>query len=122
VQQTGAPNDPQPNGQPSDRRRDDRLHGPFDGFRIGAIETPLRLYDLSEGGCFITSLHDQQTKVAFLLRIDLPYEGWITVKAETLYRRDNFGFAVRFLDVDEDASNRLERSLDQLRRRALHER
>jgi hypothetical protein len=105
----------------SDRRRDDRLHGPFDGFRVGSIETPLRLYDLSEGGCFITALHDQKMAVEFSLKIDLPYEGWIAVKAKTLYLRENFGFAVRFLDMDDETRGKLERSLEQLRTRAPHE-
>lgn len=106
----------------ADRRRDDRLHGPFDGLRAGSIETPLRIYDLSEGGCFITALHDQQMAVEFYLKIELPYEGWITVKAKTLYLRENFGFAVRFLEMGDEDAAKLERSLDQLRSRPAHER
>ena len=41
----------------------------------------------------------------------------ITVKAETLYRRDEFGFAVRFIDMSEAASASLERALQALEQR-----
>ena len=56
-----------------------------------------------------------------LLKIDLPYEGWISVVAETLHQRGEFGFAVRFVEIDADGSARLERALQALQRRALHE-
>ncbi len=109
--------------QPSDpdcRRKHRRVLGPFDGLRIAALETPVKLYDLSLGGCFINSMYQQRPGVALFLKIDLPYEGWITVKAETLYQRDEFGYAVRFVDVSDEASARLARSLQALAERAPH--
>jgi hypothetical protein len=93
------------------RRAHPRVAGPFDGRRVGALETPVQLFDLSLGGCFINSLHEQKIGIKLVLKIELPGEGWITVKAETLYRRDEFGFAVRFIDMSKDASVRLERAL-----------
>jgi hypothetical protein len=51
-----------------------------------------------------------------VLTIDLPYGAWITARAETLYRRSEFGVALRFIDMSEDASARLDwalRALDQ---------
>jgi hypothetical protein len=77
------------------RREHPRVAGSFDGRRVGVLEIPVQLSDLSRGGCFINSLHEQQAGIALVLKIDLPYEGWITVKAETLSRRNEFGFAVR---------------------------
>ncbi|MGH9143682.1 MAG: PilZ domain-containing protein [Vicinamibacterales bacterium] len=133
VHMPGVPGDvlgPADSGQPVDassseaagcRRKDKRIDGPFDGLRVGALETPVQLYDLSRGGCFINSMHQQQPGVKLLLRIDLPYEGWITINAETLYRRDEFGFAVRFVDINEDALARLDRSLEAMQQRAPHE-
>jgi hypothetical protein len=103
------------------RRRHKRIAGPFDGLRIGALETPVRLYDLSRGGCFINSMHQQQPGVKMLLKIHLPYEGWIDVTAETLYWRDEFGFAVRFVEIGSHASTRLERALHAMEQRAPHE-
>jgi hypothetical protein len=40
-------------------RRYPRVADPFDAFRVSsAIELPVRIYNLSEGGCFITSKHE----------------------------------------------------------------
>src|SRR5260370_12618333 len=69
------------------RRAHPRVAGPFDGRRVGALETPIQLFDLSLGGCFVNSLHEQQLGVKLVLKIELPGEGWITLKAMTLYRR-----------------------------------
>ena len=103
--------------KPADSRRvHTRVHGPFDGVRIGALETPVQLYDLSRGGCFINSMHQQQPGVRLLLKIDLPHERWITVSAETLPRSNEFGYAVRFLDMSVETIERLDRVLQ-----ALHE-
>ena len=104
-----------------DQRRHQRIPGPFDGFRVGALETPVRIYDLSRGGCFINSLHEQKPGVSFVLRIELPYEGWIRLRAETLYRRPEYGFAVRFVEMTDDTARRLERALDAMAERAPHE-
>ena len=104
-----------------DRRGHLRVHGPFDGLRVGAIETPVRIYDLSEGGCFITSFHEAVTGRQFTLKIDLPYEGWVSLKAVTLYEKPGFGFAVRFTGMNDDVRARLGRALEKLRTRAPHE-
>jgi PilZ domain-containing protein len=93
------------------RRLHTRVYGPFDGIRIGALETPVQLYDLSRGGCFINSMHHQQPGIKLLLKIDLPQERWITVNAETLPRSNEFGYAVQFVKMSDEAAERLERFL-----------
>jgi hypothetical protein len=97
-----------------DRREHRRFPGPFDGRRIGALETPIRIYDLSRGGCFITSMHEQQPGIRLTLKIELPTQGWVTVVARTLPRQNEFGFAVQFVRLDVDAAARLERALKHL--------
>ena len=99
----------------ADRRRHDRVPGPFDGRRVGVLHTPVQIYDLSEGGCFINSMHEQRPGIAIVLEIELPDEGWIRVKCETLYDKSGFGFAVRFVDMTEGISKRLERGLERIR-------
>ena len=99
------------------RRLHDRVAGPFDAYRIGRLETPVRLYDLSLGGCFVNSFHEQQEGAPITLKIDLPQEGWITVNAETLYRRPGFGFAVRFVNMDAETESCLERTIQLLKER-----
>jgi hypothetical protein len=99
----------------SDRRRDERFAGPFDGFRVGLLETPLSLFDLSRGGCFVNSMHDQTPGVRFVMKIELPSVGTVTLKAETLYGRSGFGFAVRFVDINEETASCLDQAPDRLR-------
>jgi hypothetical protein len=97
-----------------DRRQSGRVPGPFDAWRIGILETPMRIYDLSVGGCFVNAMHEQQQGRAFTLKIHLPFEGWIVLNAETLYRRPGFGFAVRFVDMPQETEKRLQRVIDKL--------
>ena len=99
------------------RRKHKRVHGPFDGVRVGALETPVQLYDLSRGGCFINSMHQQQPGIKLVLKLDLPQEGWTTVRAETLDRRGDLGFAVRFIDLTQEAVARLDRALTAMEQR-----
>jgi len=101
----------------ANRRVHVRVLGPFDGSRIGAIDVPLRIYDLSEGGCFVHSMHEQQPGVRFFLEIDLPHVGVIRVTAETLYRKPEFGYAVRFTEITDDARAMLRRCLERLQQR-----
>ncbi len=101
-------------GRPEDRREHDRVAGPFDGRRVGLLDTPVRIYDLSKGGCFVNSMHEQTVGIPVTLKIDLPFEGWITVDAEVVYRKEGFGFAVRFLDMDPATAAQLGRSVDKL--------
>lgn len=103
-----------------DRRQHDRVTGPFDGRRVNLLETPVRIYDLSEGGCFVNSLHEQQPGVTVVLKIDLPYQGWITLTAQTLYRKPGFGFAVRFTELTEESLTRLRRTIELLKLRDQH--
>ena len=98
----------------ADRRSSERVPGPFDAWRIGMLETPVRIYDISLGGCFVHAMHEQDPGVVVMLKFHLPGEQWVEVKAETLYRRPGFGFAVKFIDVPDETRARLVRALDLL--------
>jgi hypothetical protein len=95
----------------ANRRASPRAPGPFDGRRVGVLETPIKIFDLSVGGCFILSMHEQQPGVAMSLRIDLPDQRTISVKAQSLYSREEFGFAVLFVDVDAGTRAKLEEAV-----------
>jgi CheY-like chemotaxis protein len=99
-----------------ERRRHVRVRGPFDGYRVGLIDTPICIADLSEGGCFISSSHPAPSPGQHvMLRIDLGEQGWICLKAKTVHARPDFGFAVAFIEVPADAASRLARALHRLR-------
>lgn len=97
-----------------DRRSSERVPGPFDAWRIGFLETPVRIYDICVGGCFVHAMHEQERGVVVMLKIELPEAGWLELKAETLYRRPGFGFGVRFIDTPPETLERLERALNAL--------
>ena len=94
------------------KRRFPRAHGPFDGFHLG-LQTPVLVYDLNLGGGFVNFGGEQPADVAFVLKVALPHEGLITVRAETVYRHET-GVAVRFVDLDVDTSQRLARTIEAL--------
>ena len=99
------------------RRRHVRIAGPFEGCRVGALDTPLSIFDLSRGGCFVNAMHEQASGIRFVMKIDLPHVGQIRLKAETLHLRSGFGFAVRFVDMDEETASCLDEALEQLQKR-----
>jgi hypothetical protein len=96
------------------RRSTFRVAGPFEARRVGPLPTPLRVHDLSTGGCLVECYYDVASGRRITLQIDLPGEGWITVEAETLYPRENFGFAVRLLELSDGNHGRIERTIERL--------
>jgi c-di-GMP-binding flagellar brake protein YcgR len=98
------------------KRRNPRGSGPFEARRLGALELPLRIHDLSLGGCLIESYQEASVGRPMELEIELPQEGWITLQAEVLYVRENFGYAVKFVSMDEQARVKLARAVVQLLR------
>jgi PilZ domain len=102
---------------PKSYRQHARVMSPFEG-RMGDFETPVRIYDLSEGGCFIISVNDsQKTGRRFRLSLDLSETEHVTMLAEVVYTRPEFGFGARFVDVAPAVVEQLRRTLDALRRR-----
>ena len=93
------------------------MTGPFDAYRVASsIETPVRIYDLSEGGCFVTSMHAASADGRpITLKIDLPGAGWITIRGEVLYSKPPFGYAVHFTEAQTEMRARLEAGLAALR-------
>jgi PilZ domain-containing protein len=87
----------------ADGRRPQRVAGPFDGFRQGAIDTPVRIQDLSVSGCFVNSVHSAHHDGEVILKILLPNETWITVKAQIVRSVPGFGFGARFVDLPDSA-------------------
>jgi hypothetical protein len=102
----------------NERRSFIRVAGPFNGHRVvSSIETPVRIHDLNEGGCFVTSMHAAPSVAGrpIVLKIQVPNVGWIDITGEVLYAKPPFGYAVRFTDTAPKVSGRLERALTALR-------
>jgi len=95
-------------------RRAPRVAGPFDGRWVDLLTVPLRIHDLSVGGCLIQAYHEQAPGRRFTLEIELPDEGWIEIEAESLYVREGYGFAVRFVSMTDETRASLERVIQQI--------
>lgn len=94
------------------KRRFPRARGPFDGYQLGPLR-PVLIYDLNLGGGLVNFGGEAPAAVDFVLKVALPLEGVITVRAETVYRHES-EVAVRFVDMDADTHRRLARALDAL--------
>ena len=74
------------------QRRHTRVPGPFDGYWIGLLDAPIRIYDLSDGGCFVNSLQALPSPGRpLVLKINVPDEGWICLKAQVVPKRGRWG-------------------------------
>ncbi len=102
-------------GVAADRRRFFRICHSFEGRRRGILPVPIRIYDLSVGGCLIESRYPESRGRRLELDIDLPWEGWTTVDAEIVNIRPEYGYGVQFLGVPEAIRRRLDRVIKRIR-------
>ena len=68
-------------------RRAPRVPGPFEGRIIGESTVDIRIHALSVVGCLIQSAHHVPVGRQMTIEIDLPYEGTVTLEAESVNAR-----------------------------------
>ena len=93
------------------RRRYERVTGPFPGRYLGPRKAHVLVYDLNIGGGFINFTDEQPLESTLMLKIKLPEQGPITVKAEAVHRHQA-GMGVRFVELDGDTTARLARTVE----------
>ncbi len=69
---------------------------------------PVHIHDLSVGGCLIQALPRAVPGRRFTLEIELPYHGWVSLEAESLYLREGYGFAAKFVEMADPVRDTLE--------------
>ena len=94
------------------RRRAPRVPGPFEGRHIGEPTVDIRLHGLSIVGCLIQSAHDVPVGRRITIEIELPYEGTVTVEAESVNTRPGYGYGVTFVSMTTDVRESLERIIE----------
>lgn len=92
-------------------KRAPRINGPFQGRWRGALDFDLTIHDLSITGCLIESFHEMPAGRRMTIEIDLPDEGTVSVSAESVYSRPDFGFAVKFVDMTPQTKVHLARAV-----------
>ena len=76
-----------------------------------ALDFDLTIHDLSITGCLIESYHEMPAGRRINIEIDLPNEGTVSLSAESVYSRPDYGFAVKFVDMLPDTRVQLARAV-----------
>jgi hypothetical protein len=79
----------------------------------------IRIHDLSLGGCLIEAPMAITVGCRLTLRLDLPGEDWLSLQGEAVRVAAQSTFAVKFIDMDDITTNRLQRVIDQLTSNSL---
>lgn len=96
------------------RRQHVRVPGPFDGRWVGLLTVPIRIFDLSIGGCLVQTYHAQSPDRLLTLEIELPHEGWIRVDGQSLQMRSDDGFPVKFVNLSPEIEHRLRSAIEKI--------
>jgi len=76
---------------------------------------PLRIYDLSVGGCFVNSIHQAPNRgQVFSIQIELPTGEMLVAKGEMAFVRPGFGYGVKFCELNQENRTRLESAIELL--------
>jgi hypothetical protein len=98
----------------ADRRKFFRVCHSFEGRRRGILPVPIRICDLSLGGCLIESRSPEERGRRLEIEIDLPWEGWTTFDSEVMTVRADYGYGVQFVDLPDVIRRRLDRVIKRI--------
>ena len=80
---------------------------------LGAADVPVRVRDLSVDGCLVELSFGTMGPQVGTLQIDLPGEGWMVVRYETLQISGLHAF-VKFVRLNRETRQRIGRAIDRL--------
>jgi len=95
-----------------DRRSRPRLSVHLDAVWHGGEERhSARVTDLSEGGCYLDTVGEVMVGEIVAFRVLLPDDDWLYLEGEVRHHRQRMGFGVRFVDLNEEQTEKLLRLL-----------
>ena len=95
-----------------DRRSRPRLSVHLDAVWHGGEERhSARITDLSEGGCYLDTVGEVMVGEIVAFRVLLPDDDWLYLEGEVRHHRQRMGFGVRFVDLNEEQTEKLLRLL-----------
>ena len=93
----------------AERRAHERLSHPLEGSWRGASgATRCRISDISLSGCFPQSLAMPKVGETTEVTIEFGPNQALTLTGDVAYAEQGMGFAVKFVDLDEDSRTALE--------------
>jgi hypothetical protein len=91
-----------------ERRSKPRLSVSIDAVWDGPVEKQsARVTDLSEDGCYLDTVGEVMSGEIVAFRILLPDDDWLYLEGEVRHHRHGFGFGVRFVDMNEEQTDKL---------------
>jgi len=109
-----AKSDVKPTDGVDNKRVHKRVLGPFVGRRGALLPVPIRIHDLSAGGALVECFHEEPVGRRITIDVELPIEGWVTLKAEIVSVRPDYGYAVRWVDVSPDVQWKVELTIERI--------
>ena len=97
--------------KPNPTPRVRRIAGPLEGYRLGAADIPVRIFDLTRDGCVVEMSVESPSGTDIRLQIDLPGEGWTVIRGDTIHIAGHDTLAVTFTELDENTHNRIGRAI-----------
>ena len=99
----------------TDDRRAHQRAGPVDGTWSGASGgSPVRITDVSEGGCFVESMADLPVGERMMVKVALHKLGEVCVGGEVVAIHPGIGFAVRFCELSADQRWKIQQTVRHL--------
>ena len=99
----------------TDERRAHQRAGPFDGTWSGASGgSPVRIADVSEGGCFVESMAVLQVGERVMVKMALHKLGEVCVGGEVVAFHPGIGFAVRFHELTTNQRWKIQQTVQHL--------
>ena len=97
------------------RRASPRIPGPFEARLVGDRSVAVNVRDLGTAGCFLdTNEPVEPLSAQMKLHVELPWEGWITVRVEVVYRVGRQGVAMKFVGLDAATRGRILREIQRV--------
>jgi hypothetical protein len=99
-----------------ERRSKPRLSVQLDAVWDGGEERhSARIADLSEGGCYLDTVGEVMVGEIVAFRVLLPDDDWLYLEGEVRHHRHGVGFGVRFVELNEEQTQNLQRLLEMAR-------
>ena len=96
----------------ADRRSKPRLRVSLDAMWDSSTEAhSARVTDLSEGGCYLSSVGDVRQGEIVGFRILLPDGDWLYLEGEVRHHTPKTGFGVQFVDLNQEQQEKLQELL-----------
>lgn len=99
----------------SERRSEERMEVSLEAVWDGHGTRPVRIIDLSEGGCYVDTTGEACIGEQLTLRVRLPDNGWLELTGEVAHHQVPVGFGLRFSNLTDEQREQLRSFIEHLK-------